>query len=378
MTKEIFTMIAGLVVAFITANTVGLFDVLGHPANLFAVFFLIILALVAFAEDREADAARITTWLKRRDGPMLYTRTVQGLMRTLDRLLMPATAADQPMPRRGWFARWDWLTTPRARDEDDLRRLRQNPWSWPVYDAALKLAFLYPIFLAMAQWAWTGASTGLGALVLFPEEPRDWLRAALFCPLALAIIFRFVAAATSRRFYEIAAVSLAVFAVAFAGVGVGVAEVATVVTFAGSVAVAFAFAGTFVFASALAVASVVTVAVANAVAGAVAFAVAGAVAAIPGQFTRQARGGWGYALFTGVLMLALLAAALVAGFPADNPVPASVWLFLGVLPLVNAGFDWLSYGLTIRLIREGNRRKGLWTAVFWLIDAAFAVPAPLP
>jgi hypothetical protein len=149
LTKEIFTLIAGLVLAFISATTIGFSKVFSHPANLFAIFFLIILALVSFAEDKEADAKRISTWLKRRDGPMLYTRAVQGLMRALDRLLMPATAADQPMPTRGWYARLDWLTTPRARDTGDLQRLRRNPWSWPVYDAALG----WPSFTRFS-WPW--------------------------------------------------------------------------------------------------------------------------------------------------------------------------------------------------------------------------------
>jgi hypothetical protein len=377
LTKEIFTLIAGLVVAFISATTIGFVTVFGHPANLFAVFFLIALALVSFAEDKDADATRLSTWLKRRDGPMLYTRTVQGLMRGLDRLLMPGTAADQPMPERGMIARWNWLSTPRARDQCDLQRLRANPWSWPVYDTALNLAVAYPIFLAMAQWTWNGAPTGLGPLTFLPEEPNGVLRTAIFYPIALAIVLRLVHAATLRRVYEISAMWLIILAgviavaLGFAGAVAGAGAIALAGAVAGVGAVALAVS--IAFAGAVAVEfTIVEFAVASSVAAAIVIAFAVAVAAFPIRFARQARGEKGYALFTVAMFVTLLSPPLTVGFPSDNPLWASIWLLLGLLPLLNAIFDWLSYGLTIWLIREGNRRKGLWTLGFWLVDAASA------
>ncbi|MFM7443448.1 MAG: hypothetical protein ACKO2N_05975, partial [Tabrizicola sp.] len=202
MTKEIFTLIAGLVLGFIATNGAWLAPELNTPADLFGIFFLVVLALVSFAEDKDADAHRMSTWLKRRDGPMIYTRVVQGLMRALDRLLMPTTAEEEPIPARGFWSRWDWLTTPRARDAADLARLRKNPWSWPVYDAALKLAVFYPTFLALAQWTWSGYATGLPALVLFPYEDRTWLRAAIISLILVGLFSRLYLATTFHQKLE--------------------------------------------------------------------------------------------------------------------------------------------------------------------------------
>lgn len=174
MTKEIFAVLAVLVSGLITVNsTVGWGQVLGQPVNLFAIFWLIILGLVNFAEDKSADAKHWSRWLKRRDGPMIYTRTVQALMRALDRLIMPGTAQDRPLPDRGLRARFGWYLTPRAADHADLGRLRKNPWSWPVYDKALLVAVLYPVFFAFAQWTATGQATGIGSVMLFGAEERD-------------------------------------------------------------------------------------------------------------------------------------------------------------------------------------------------------------
>ncbi|MFM7442374.1 MAG: hypothetical protein ACKO2N_00465, partial [Tabrizicola sp.] len=97
-----------------------------------------------------------------------------------------------------------------------------------------------------------------------------------------------------------------------------------------------------------------------------------AVPTIPAQFSRNSQGGMGYIVFTTFLLVVLLAASLTVAFPAKMVFMISIWLFLAVFPLLNAVFDWLSYGLTIWLIREGNRRKGLWTLAYWLIDAAVA------
>jgi hypothetical protein len=385
LTKEIFTLIAGLVLAFISATTIGLSKVLGHPANLFAIFFLVILALVAFAEDKDADARRLTTWLKRRDGPMIYTRTVQGLMRALDRLLMPGTAAAEPMPDSGKLARLDWLMTARAKDASDLQRLRRNPWSWPVYDAALKLAVAYPLLLVAAQWWVTGDATGLGAAILFPEEARIWLRPVLIGPVLMVVVFGILAATTAKPVYSRAAVylmyvsALGPFLVQVLGPDLisGSVLFALAVTSGAAFAIAGGVNGAATAAVAVGLAVLTPLAVAYPITGSVAqgasFIVALAFSTLPLQFTYRARGGYGYALFTALLVLALVSTPTDIRNSGEDTRGTSIWLFLGLLPLMNALFDWLSYGLTIWLIRMGHRKKGLWTLVYGLVDAVSAV-----
>jgi hypothetical protein len=47
-------------------------------------------------------------------------------------------------------------------------------------------------------------------------------------------------------------------------------------------------------------------------------------------------------------------------------------LFLGLLTLINAPYDWASLGLTRALLRRGLERGGWWPYFFALIDAALA------
>ncbi len=48
-------------------------------------------------------------------------------------------------------------------------------------------------------------------------------------------------------------------------------------------------------------------------------------------------------------------------------------LFLGLLTLINAPFDWVSLGLTRGLLRRGLEKGGWAPFVFGLLDAAVAV-----
>ena len=47
-------------------------------------------------------------------------------------------------------------------------------------------------------------------------------------------------------------------------------------------------------------------------------------------------------------------------------------LFLGLLTLINAPFDWLSLGLTRALLRRGLERQGWWPYFYSFVDIAFA------
>jgi hypothetical protein len=91
---------------------------------------------------------------------------------------------------------------------------------------------------------------------------------------------------------------------------------------------------------------------------------------------RAIRRGWQGAF----QVLLLLALALVCGAAAFTGSDQLVWklisgpwlLFLGLLTLINAPFDWASLGLTRALLRRGLELGGWWPYVLALVDAACA------
>jgi hypothetical protein len=82
----------------------------------------------------------------------------------------------------------------------------------------------------------------------------------------------------------------------------------------------------------------------------------------------------------GIFLAVLLAAMIAACFVAANSLSASgywfvsgpVLLFLGLLTLVNAPFDWASLGLTRALLRRGLELGGWWPYLLALLDALLA------
>ncbi|MDR3435831.1 hypothetical protein [Telmatospirillum sp.] len=51
----------------------------------------------------------------------------------------------------------------------------------------------------------------------------------------------------------------------------------------------------------------------------------------------------------------------------------AVLLFLGLLTLINAPFDWLSLGITRGLLRRGLERDGLWPVLYAVLDVVISV-----
>ena len=211
----------------------------------------------------------------------------------------------------------------------------------------------------------TGDDTGIGTLVVLDAEPNAFLRLAAIGPLALLLIVSFLASASQRRVYEKAADWLFYGAVAGALALAGALAVAGAGAGAGAVAGALAVAGAVAGALALAVAG--ALAVALAVAGALALAVAVGV----GLACQKRKGHRAYVGLVGASYVLLTAAfASVASELADN---RKVLVFaLGLLPLLNAVFDYLSYGVTLTLIKFGAARKNVWSFGVALIDAVVA------
>ena len=78
----------------------------------------------------------------------------------------------------------------------------------------------------------------------------------------------------------------------------------------------------------------------------------------------------GYILLaTGAYAVLVLVLAQIAG---ANPTNRNIAFALGLLPLLNAVFDYLSYGVTLTLIKIGAAQRNVWSFVLAAVDAVLA------
>jgi hypothetical protein len=241
-------------------------------------------------------------------------------------------------------------------------------WTAPALDRCLLLAST--IFVV---WAISGhVGPAEAALGLNPAFPGWWrVLAAVAIGFSSFVFWRGVRARGGKSPVWITVGVTFAFVFAFTGIaGAGAGAVALAVAFAfaglsaGAVAVAlFVFAG--------AGASAVAAAGAGAVAGAgafFAFAGAGAVAVAVALF---AFAGAGASAVAAAGAGAVAGAGAFFAFAGAGAV-APLVLFLGLLTLFNAPFDWASLGLTRALLRRGLELGGWWPYLLALVDAALA------
>ncbi len=95
-----------------------------------ALIWLFLFGLLNY--DHVTDRKRILNWVRRPDNARVYTKLVDAMMRGLKRMLSPTDAARDPMPTKGLIDRCEWLWIPRARDPEDLARLQESTFSWPL------------------------------------------------------------------------------------------------------------------------------------------------------------------------------------------------------------------------------------------------------
>lgn len=254
--------------------------------------------------DHHRGRAAIWNGLIRRDNALVYTKLVDSMLRWSRRALSPEDAMTDRMPSKGLLLQFGWLLTPHARDTDDLRHLQTNTLSWPVMDAALKIAIIYPLLLLLSQWAVSGQDTGIAGVTILPTDERTWLRAVLLCPIVLMLIARILASATEMRFWHEASQWLYYIAVGYGCI--------------------------------------------------------------------KSKGGLSYALLVIGFWTCLVS---VFAFGAEHlSAERRVFVFaIGLLPLINAVFDYLSYGVTLGLIRYGRHQRNLLTGLIWIVDGLVAV-----
>jgi len=212
-------------------------------------------------------------------------------------------------------------------------------WTASAFDRCLSLALIYPIAAIFVIWVVSGhvgpAEIPLGLQAYTAAWQRE---------LAAGLIGFSV-----PLFHRSLMFILWQVAIAFAGA----------VTFA----VAFANAGAF--------------AVAGVVAGA--FVVAGAVTISNDLAVQNHRQGIFLLLFLFAAIIACLGAAALLSHFETWVLIGPLLLFLGLLTLLNAPFDWISLGMTRALLRRGLELGGWWPYLLALADglAAAAIVVPL-
>jgi hypothetical protein len=258
-------------------------------------------------------------------------------------------------------------------------------WTAPAFDRCLLLALIYPIITIVGIWIISGHVGPAEAALHLSSSVPGWRRGLL------GVLFVVSAAATLRgvrmtgskkslawalfaivglvAFNSAAAVAeggthagpvgVAAFAVVVA-IAAGGVPAAVVTDVAGAVVVAFAVA----FTLAVAVFGPFTVFGAMAIAGAVGWASKTAI-------TRRWQGPFLSFLVAVMIATCLMSARLLSSFYHWG-VTGPLVLFLGLLTLLNAPFDWASLGLTRALLRRGLELGGWWPYALALVDAGIA------
>ena len=255
-------------------------------------------------------------------------------------------------------------------------------WSAKLFDRMLLIAFLYPILSATLSWAWSGHAGPAGDALGLKKDLELWPR-ILVAVLLLAQGPVFILVFSYSRNVAVGGAFAVTFAGAVGGAvavaGAGAVAVAVAVAFAGAIAVAVAVAVLFgvAFAGALAVAFAFALVVAFALAGAFtfAFAFAGAVfflfffAFVFADAVAVKQGVYAY---FGVWSMLLVSVPAVVGLGSFESNSIALLVYLGAVPIVNSLFDFLSVGVTRKLL-EKSAKASSWGRIGWsLADFGFA------
>ena len=291
----------------------------------------------------------------------LYRSLLTCLLDRLDRYL-----ADADTTTTAWFfPQWLRLKTPKPL------------WTSAAFDRCLLLALIYPVATVFILWAIAGHVGPAEAALGLKSGIGGEQRAIAAFMVSLLAVFMWCTMRARGKWLEfvvwfIVTAILAAF-VALAEFGPGVD--------AGGVAVAGAllFAGFGPVAGAFAVVISIFVGCAGAIGGARAAAGAAlATAAIAISLSKfvgvSSRSRRVFLIIFFIVMLSTcLAAAYLLSAQKDWVIVGGPFLlFLGLLTLINAPFDWISLGLTRALLRRGLELEG-WSPFFLaLADAILA------
>ncbi len=257
-------------------------------------------------------------------------------------------------------------------------------WSVLAYDRCLLLALIYPMGVAFLIWVVIGEAGSLGQALRLKVGIDPMQRVALLVGVG-CFAFSLVRAMRAKSMKQLLNRWAAFFVVAVV-VNVTVLEGTSLedtsdvaISMAGVIAFALATAGAFATPGALITAGGVALTSGGVIGGygatvtqAITMGLALAAAFASVRAIRKGHGSIFYVLLTA----ALLGCCLLVPFLADlGEVPtqrSGLLLFLGLLTLLNAPFDWISLGLTRGFLRKGLELTGGWPWLLALLDAALA------
>jgi len=259
----------------------------------------------------------------------------------------------------------DWLDS-RLSAHEAPQGPAQKAWSFGLLNATMALALAYPILAITIQWLCGSAIDFGGQEVMAASPPQARIFTAVWLGSSV-LVYLFAGASKSRWRW-----TLVILATGILLLGLIFADGFAVpgnIAVAGTVAVASVGAGTVAVAFTGPVAGPVAGAVAGV--GAVAFVAPVLVAAtsagtVAGAEERSSRPMARRLLFCGVLVaLLIVAIKMPDDFGAGQRNQAVFFMLtMGVLPLVNAVFDFASVGLTRYLLRLGlEQKRAAWPAV---------------
>ena len=259
----------------------------------------------------------------------------------------------------------DWLDS-RLSAHEAPQGPAQKAWSFGLLNATMALALAYPILAITIQWLCGSAIDFGGQEVMAASPPQARIFTAVWLGSSV-LVYLFAGASKSRWRW-----TLVILATGILLLGLIFADGFAVpgnIAVAGTVAVASVGAGTVAVAFTGPVAGAFAGAVAGV--GAVAFVAPVLVAAtsagtVAGAEERSSRPMARRLLFCGVLVaLLIVAIKMPDDFGAGQRNQAVFFMLtMGLLPLVNAVFDFASVGLTRYLLRLGlEQKRAAWRAV---------------
>lgn len=263
------------------------------------------------------------------------------------------------------------------------------PRGWRCYEWALRIAMVHPILALMLVWAVTGRPASIGEVNFLPGHDNWLATGAIIGAIGLfAVSFPISEWASSKPKSAIQELLLSLPLVAplvvlFSAVVFvnalwgGHAALALFCVSAGAAAGAYAVAGATAVAAFSAflgavprggsdVAAGVFVSATGALAAGVMVALTTALVAARGH------GRFAYMLFTCIVATVSVSAMAFAPWSGVEGEVSVLFLFLGLLPLVNAITGYATYLITMARVDLGRRTKG-WAILMALADVASAL-----
>jgi hypothetical protein len=242
-------------------------------------------------------------------------------------------------------------------------------WTAPAFDRCLFLALIYPIATILIIWAVSGHVGPAEAALGLTSNVSAWWRSLAIVLLAPCLLTPLWARWTNGLWWIARYASGVAGILALHGAAAGILAVAVTIGI-GLIELANFGASMAIFAVAVSVGFVQAP-----TSGVISFTAIGIASAFYAlnwtAVKRQRRGVFFIFMLPVMIMIGFAGTYRLASLPGWG-IAGPLLLFLGLLTLINAPFDWASLGLTRALLRRGLELGGWWPYLLALVDALAA------